>query len=192
MKFSAALDALLTAHTHRIDVGDANGRPFFCAMGTGFDTAVLTEFERLPSRGFATYIATAARLFFRYRSLPYSLSVDGSSIASRSAFLVAVSNGEQLGNNARLAPGAQLDDGQLDLVVVPPLSFFSALPAVMRLFQGSVDRVPGLHRRSIKQLVISRAAPGPMQVDGELVETEANIHVRIRPASLRVLAPAKR
>ena len=189
MRFPAALDALLTSRIHPIDSGEANGRSFFSVMGTGFDTAVLSQFELLPTRGFLTYVTTAARLFFRYRCGTYALTVNGESLPPRAAFLVCVANGDQLGNNARLAPGARLDDGRLDLVIVPPLSIFSALPAAARLFAGSVNRVPGLHRHAIKQLVISRPQAGPMQVDGELVNTSADITVCIRPASLRVLVP---
>ena len=51
-----------------------------------------------------------------------------------------VANSSQYGNNARIAPIASLQDGLLDLVTVHDVSIFSALPLLVRLFNGTLDR----------------------------------------------------
>lgn len=187
---SAALAALLASSPRLIDVGEANGRVFFCAMGAGFDAAVLTHFERLPMRGLSAYLVAATRLFFRYRCESYALHLGSELAPAQPALLVAVANCDQFGNNARLAPGARADDGLLNLVLIPPVNFFSALPLLARLFAGSLDRSPRVRRWTGDHFVITRETPGPMHVDGELVETTAAISIRLRPAALRVLAPS--
>jgi hypothetical protein len=115
---AAALAVLAGGHARRVDAGEANGRCFFCAMGTGFDTAVLGSFERLARRGFAAYFLAAARAFSGYRCEAYGLRIGAGEAEVRPALFVTVANSDQLGNNARIAPGARVDDGRLDFGVV--------------------------------------------------------------------------
>jgi diacylglycerol kinase (ATP) len=188
---AAALAVLAGGHARRVDAGEANGRCFFCAMGTGFDTAVLGSFERLARRGFAAYFLAAARAFSGYRCEAYGLRIGAGEAEVRPALFVTVANSDQLGNNARIAPGARVDDGRLDLVVIPPVGWLSGLPLAVRLFGDSLDRGAGVGRWTGERFVITRAKAGPMHVDGELVETAAEISVRVRPGCLRVIAPRR-
>ena len=187
----AGLAGLAGGQVRRIDAGEANGRLFFCAMGTGFDTAVLASFERLARRGFAAYFSAAVRAFRRYRCEAYGLRIGAGDAEVRPALFLTVANSDQLGNNARIAPGARVDDGRLDLVVIPPVGWLSGLPLVARLFGGSVDRGAGVERWTGESFIITRAAAGQMHVDGELVETSAEISVRVRPGCLRVIGPGR-
>lgn len=186
---AAAHATLLTGRPRLIDAGEANGRLFFCAMGVGFDAAVLARFERLPRRGFLAYLFAAAGLFFSYRCDSYALCIGDRSAPSQPALLIAVVNSDQLGNSAYLAPGASIDDGRLDLIRVPPVSLFSALPRICRLFTGRLRAGIDVDRFSGEHFLITRPAPGAMHVDGELVDTTAEVSVLVRPACLRVLAP---
>jgi YegS/Rv2252/BmrU family lipid kinase len=186
-----ALAGLASGRVRRIDAGEANGRLFFCAMGTGFDTAVLTSFERLARRGFAAYFVAAIRAFSSYRCEAYGVRIGAGEVEVRPALFVTVANSDQLGNNARIAPGARVDDGRLDLVVIPPVGWLSGLPLVGRLFAGSLNGGAGVGRWTGERFVVTRAAAGPIHVDGELVQTAAEISVRVRPGCLRVIGPVR-
>jgi YegS/Rv2252/BmrU family lipid kinase len=188
---AVALAGLASGRVRRIDAGEANGRLFFCAMGTGFDTAVLTSFERLARRGFAAYFVAAMRAFSSYRCEAYGLRIGAGEVEVRPSLFVTVANSDQLGNNARIAPGARVDDGRLDLVVIPPVGWVSGLPLVGRLFAGSLNGGAGVGRWTGERFVVTRAAAGPIHVDGELVETAAEISVRVRPGCLRVIGPVR-
>ena len=52
------------------------------------------------------------------------------------AVVVVVANSAQYGNGARIAPGARVDDGELDLVVVEESSRFVTICQTPRLFTG--------------------------------------------------------
>ncbi|HYD83984.1 MAG TPA: hypothetical protein VEA63_08015, partial [Opitutus sp.] len=137
------------------------------------------------------YARTGLTAFFRRRLQPVVIQANGRR-HTLDTLLVAVANSDQYGNGARIAPGARIDDGQLDLVAVQPVGFGSALPLVARLFLGSFHRSPRvLHLRS-HRFVIERRAPDLIHTDGETHATGAAVEIAVHPRSLRLLVPAAR
>ena len=185
--------ALLTDPTARvvaIDTGTANGHPFFNVMGAGFDAEISQRFNCLPQRGLAAYAYAGLRAFFRHRAERVVIADADGHAESLETFVVAVANSDQYGNNARLAPGACVDDGLFDLVVVQPPGIFRAVAMEARLFLGTFDRSPRVRRRRSSRFVIRRTAPGLIHTDGETHATAATVEVAVRPRSLRLLVPA--
>ena len=54
---------------------------------------------------------------FRYRGGRYRVVLDGDEVRTN-ALLIAFANGREYGNRIRLAPGAKMDDGELEAIVV--------------------------------------------------------------------------
>jgi diacylglycerol kinase family enzyme len=106
------------------------------------------------------------------------------------AFLMVVTNSDQYGNHARMAPGARVDDGLLDLVVVSPPGVAGAVALLVRLFLGNFDRSPRVRHLRSARFVIERSAPGLIHTDGETHETGATLEVVVCPRSLRIVVPA--
>src|SRR5205823_11268561 len=102
-----------------IDGGEFDGRLFFNIAGTGFDALVAEQFNRraLGRRGMGPYVRIAARELLRYKCLRYRVELDGEEIVT-DALLIAFANGREYGNRIRLAPGAKMDDGKLEAIVV--------------------------------------------------------------------------
>jgi len=173
-----------------IDTGVANGWPFFNAMGSGFDAEVSRRFNRLARRGLPAYARTGVAAFWRRRNESVVIRHDDRRLALE-VLLVTVANSEQYGNGARIAPGARVDDGQLDLIAVLPVGFGSALPLIARLFLGRFHRSPRVVSIRSAGFTIERAGPGLIHTDGETRETGATIEVAVRPRSLRLLVPAR-
>jgi len=191
LRTADALEVLLHGRPRMIDVGCANDRPFFCAMGAGFDADLVERFNRCQRRGLATYVRLGALLWWRQRPERFVVQA-GDTRLELTALLVAVANAAQFGNNARIAPGARVDDGLLDLVAVPPATVRNALPLVWRLFTGTLDRHPQVRRLRGPHFTIERAQPGLFHTDGEIGPPAARIEISVRPAALRVLVPAAR
>ncbi len=189
MSCAAALDSLLHSEPLLADVGRANGHPFFCAMGVGFDAAVVRRFNTLARRGLLAYVHASVREYFSYRAQPLAVRVDGAQVTRHVPQFVTIANGSQFGNGATIAPRARLDDGRLDLVVVRSLTLFNALPLACRLFTRTLDRSRHVTTATGTRFVIERDQPGIMHVDGELVATEARIEVEILPRALKLWAP---
>jgi YegS/Rv2252/BmrU family lipid kinase len=172
-----------------IDTATVNGAPFLGVMGLGFDALVAHRFAEQSTRGLRTYVNEGLSAFARYRPEEYEIEIDGRR-TSRRAFVVAVANSSQYGNNARIAPIASLQDGLLDVVTVADVSFLSALPLLVRLFTGTIHRSSRARVAQGKHIRIRRDAPGPAHLDGEPVDLPAQLDVHVVPSSLRVLVPA--
>lgn len=183
-----ALQILDTGAPRTIDTALADGHPYFAAAGLGFEAHVAQRFGQVVHRGLAGYLRTSALALLRWRPQTYTIR-HGDRSESVTAFTLAVANTNQYGNHARIAPHARLDDGLLDLCAVPPVGLLNALPLLVRLFAGSVDRVRGIVLRQAPRFVVERAAPGPLHTDGEVHEAGRTVEFVVRPASLRVIAP---
>lgn len=171
-----------------LDTGSANGRPFFNAMGLGLDADVSRRFNTLTRRGLPAYIRTFVATFRELRSERVTVSAAGHR-ETLDVLLVAVANSDQYGNNARIAPGARVDDGSLDLIAVKPVGVVACLGLVTRLFLGRFDASPSVRRLRGARFVIERAAPGLIHTDGETHFTTATVEVLVHPGSLRILVP---
>jgi YegS/Rv2252/BmrU family lipid kinase len=185
-----ALGLLEPGTPRLIDTGLADGHPFFVVAGLGFEAALAQRFNQLARRGFARYLREAARTFAAWQPETYVVHSATGSQTLR-AFTLAVANASQYGNNARIAPGARLDDGCLDLCAVPPLTAWNALPLATRLFTGTVARTPGVVCHRGARFSVERASPGLLHTDGETHAAGTRVEFQIRPASLRLLAPAE-
>src|SRR5688572_12248682 len=171
-----------------VDTGTVNGRPFFNAMGLGLDADVSHRFSRLTRRGLPAYARTAWAALRELRSQECTIECDGQR-QTLSTFLVAVANSDQYGNNARIAPGARVDDGALDLVAIRPVGLLGAAGLSARLFLGNVDASPHVMRLRGSHFTIERAAAGLVHTDGETHAMDATVKVAVRAQSLRVLIP---
>ena len=172
-----------------LDTGTANGFPFFNAMGLGLDADVSQRFNGLVKRGLPAYIRTALAAMRELRHERVTVASAGRR-ETLDILLLAVANSDQYGNNARIAPGARVDDGALDLIAVQPVGLLGATALAARLFLGNFDRSPRVRRLRGARFAIDRVAPGLIHTDGETHATGTTIEVLVHPRSLRVLVPA--
>jgi YegS/Rv2252/BmrU family lipid kinase len=185
-----AFRTLLNGELRAIDTGIANGIPFFNAMGLGFDAEISHRFNRLTRRGFEAYARTAIGAFSNFRPQVYTIQ-NGQTSLKTSAFLVSIANSDQYGNDCFIAPGAQVDDGHLDVTIVQKVSFFSVLPLAVRLFTKSIGGSTSVLRLSGPHFTIERETPGLIHTDGETYQIDAAINISVKPGSLRILVPRK-
>jgi YegS/Rv2252/BmrU family lipid kinase len=172
-----------------VDTGLANGRPFFNAMGLGLDADVSQRFNRLTRRGLSAYARVAWTALREFRSERCTVTAGGHSQVF-DALILAVANSDQYGNNARIAPGARVDDGRLDFVAIKAMSLARAALLAPRLFLGNLDQSPHVARLTAPRFVIQRAGPGLIHTDGETHQTGNLVEVAVQPRSLHVLIPA--
>jgi diacylglycerol kinase family enzyme len=133
-------------------------------------------------------VQEGVRAFRSFAPEMYDLAWDGGALREK-AFLIAVANSGQYGNNARVAPLASLRDGLLEVVIVGTPSLLHAPRMLVQLFRGTFDRARGVTNVRTPELTIRRAAEGPAHLDGEPLLLPAELRVRVRPLSLRVLVP---
>ncbi len=120
-----------------IDAVRVGERWFACVLGTGFDAAV-NERANLMSwpRGRRRYDLATVLELRTFTPKPVTVTVDGVS-SDHAVMLVALGNGPSYGGGLRICPGADLQDGLLDVVVVGALTRRRLLKLFPRLFKGT-------------------------------------------------------
>ncbi len=187
-----AIKSLARAERADIDAGFANDKPFFVTCSMAADASLVRHFEKSPIRGVIPYAFAAAYGIFEYKPQLFRVTVDGKEhLSFNDSIVFTVANLTQFGGGATIAPNACPDDGALELVVVAKRDIASTLAAVPRLFNGTLDRVPGVVTRTFQRLDVRRRYPGPVQLDGELLEAPAAVTVRVRRKVLTVLVPRR-
>lgn len=182
-----AIQTLFEGHTRLIDAGELDGRLFFNIAGLGLDAHVARRFAEGGRRGFVRYLELAAREVASFVPLEYAIRADGHDLLVR-PLLIAIANARQYGNGALIAPGAELDDGKLDIVVVDHRPAWRVLMHAPRLFSGTVMQVPGVSTTRASSVSISADAALVYHVDGEPHVGGHLVKASVHPRTLRVIA----
>lgn len=191
LDFDKALEGLLRWAPRRVDAGLANGRPFFCAAGMGLDAEVAHDFNSGNGRrGILPYVWHAVKRVLTYKPVKVSALVDGRRL-ELTAMVNAVLNGVQYGGGARIAPGAYIDDGLLDLVSIKKASLPRLLRAVPALFNGRLAEHADIYSAYKGRLIDLDCGAGAWyHLDGEdFYCDDGKIRFSVLPSALKVLAP---
>ena len=170
------------------DYGTVNDRPFFCTFGLGFDAAVSHRFARQNHRGLFSYVRSAFTEFLQFRPQTYTISANGKLLTEK-AFLVAVCNASQWGNNAYIAPEANITDGLLDITLVHSGTAIDAAVMGMDIFTGYINKNTMVHTFRAPAVVIYRNKAGEAHIDGEPVTMDDILDIRCRHSQLRIYTP---
>jgi diacylglycerol kinase (ATP) len=185
-----AIDTALGGRDREIDGGEFDGRLFFNIAGTGFDAAIAEQFNTraLGRRGMGPYVRLAARELFRYRGRRYRIRLDGEEVVT-DALLIAFANGREYGNGLRLAPGAKMDDGELEAIVIDDRPPLARLWSCRHVALGRIERTPGVIVRGVRTASIETDGEIVYHLDGEIGRASGRVDVRVRPAALKVRVP---
>jgi len=182
-----AIAEALAARPRAIDLGEIGGRLFVNIAGIGFDAYVASRFGEPGQRrrGFAKYAEITLRALASYQSRQYVIELANGTSRSRALF-VTIANSAQFGNGARIAPGARIDDGLLDFVIVEEESRWRTVCQLPRLFNGTADRIAGWSVHQIDQATIESDQPMAFHVDGEPVKGGTRLTARVHPGALQI------
>lgn len=183
-----ALTVLKQQKIERIDGAMANGKAFFCTAGIGFDAHIGKLFALSHRRGFNTYVTTTLREIFLYEPQLYTIQIDGE-ILEKKAFSITLANASQFGNNAFIAPQADIRDGLLDLCIVNAYPKRYAIHLGYRLFDKTINQSRFVESKRVKEITISADKARCFHLDGEYLELEDQLHIKIIASCLNVLVP---
>jgi diacylglycerol kinase (ATP) len=188
---SVSADALLKGTPRFIDVGCAGGRYFTTVATLGFDSAIAAYVDqgRAPSffRGTSAYMYGILAQLYSYRDIPVTIQ-DEKWDFQGPLFLMAIANSSTYGGRLKIAPSAKIDDGMLDICLVPSVSRWEVLKILPRAFSGSHVNHPAVSMRSTKSVGIESEYPTWIWADGEPL-TQTPTTIEVLPKSLAVLTP---
>ncbi len=188
MNVEKAIAQLNTAKISVIDTCTVNGKPFVNMAGVGFDAHIGKMFAESTERGFKTYVIQTLTEFKNYKPQHYKITCNNQ-VVSSDAFLVSFANSSQYGNNAYIAPDAQINDGMLDVCILKPFSVLSMLGIGFRLFNKTIKQSKYMQTVRAKELVIERQSDGVAHLDGEPMTFGKKLDIKVIPASLKLLVP---
>ena len=192
-----AIDCVLAGRTAVVDVGRVNGRYFVETLSFGLDAAIALDTVerrvRTGRTGTRLYLESAVDQLFRHLNIyDFTARLTGGDAAaartvSAAAYLLAVQIGPTYGGHFRICPGAELDDGLLDLCYATPhLGPWKALAVLLAAKGGHHTGNHHIHLDRASRLVLDFAEEPPGQIDGEKIEG-THFEIDCIPRSLTVI-----
>ena len=165
----------------RVDVGWANDIAFLNVAGVGLETAALQAVKQITTfSGPLVYIAAALPLLRSYRGIRAEIQVDDEPPRAMESFCaIVVSNGPRFGGGFRVAPGATVTDGKVDVVSVRDAPPGRRLQLFVRARLGTHIGQPEVELKRASRLTLAFDEPPLLDADGEL-HTLATRELRIR------------
>jgi YegS/Rv2252/BmrU family lipid kinase len=189
LEIGRALAVVREGHSEWIDYGTINGHIFFCTAGIGFDAQVSQKFAEAKKRGGLTYVQSIFTLLSKYKPSTYAIYTDDGRIREK-AFLIAIGNAAQYGNNAYITPRASMQDGQMDVTLIKPFNILDAPQMAAQLFSRNLDTNENVLAFRSAHLRIIMPHPDAVHVDGEPMHMEGVLDIETHPRGLQVLTPA--
>jgi YegS/Rv2252/BmrU family lipid kinase len=186
IRVNKAIEMLNHSEPIRVDYGLANGKLFVSTCGTGFDALIADHFAGSSKRGFATYLQNILKDVFSYTPQNYHIVGDGLDVTHK-AFLITFANANQWGYEALIAPKASIQDGKMDIMLMSSHAILGSASLALRLFAGSIDDSHFMDTLRAKEVTLERESAAPFHIDGDPVDMEKDIHIRIVEDGLRVL-----
>jgi diacylglycerol kinase family enzyme len=179
---------LAEGEERKLDLGEANGRPFACIASAGFDSdANRIANEARLVKGNLVYLYAALRALAAWKPAQFTVRLDG--VEHRfEGYTVAAANSRFYGGGMRLAPHAKLDDGMLDVVFVGKNSKLRFLANLPKVFSGKHIQLDGIEAHSASVVEIVAERPFDVYADGDVL-TQLPVTVRVVPEAMRVIAP---
>ena len=133
------------------------------------------------------YPVGAFRAIWTYRAPRMRVTCDGQTWENR-FLLVCASNGEMAGGGMRLAPGARIDDGLLDVNVCEAIGRWATVALLGQVCRGRRMSHPKLRYLTARTVTVEADPPLEVEADGELIgHTPAQLEVM--PQALKILIP---
>jgi lipid kinase YegS len=193
----AALRDLADGETVAIDVGRVNGRWFVNVAAAGFGAQMTAETPREAKDMFGplAYVGHALAHLGRIATPEVEIRAPGLEWKGNCLGWI-VANGRQTGGGYVVAPNAELDDGRLDLLIIPELT---AAEVVAIAARTAVTGGPGegdpLVTAQVPWVEVRCAAGMAVNVDGETLHSAGealDLRIEVVPRALRLIRPRRR
>ena len=172
---------------------EGDGKVHWCANlasgGFGTEVTVETHDGLKKMLGGLAYVITGVAKLGKIE--PIQAHIHGEGFDWQGGFIaLGIGNGRQAGGGQQLCPDALLDDGQLDLTVVPELSG-EVMSTLGTLFSegkhAALDQVA--ERARLSELWIEAEQPMTLNLDGEPLQAR-RFHVQCVAGRVRLHLPA--
>jgi len=188
-KLDRAVDVVMAGHLRRLDAARVNDVTFINAIGIGLGPRMTREMdaESKSQLGVLAYLkgivqALERQPVFRARIESEDRTREGEYVQ------ITIANGIHYGGGMTVADDAKIDDGRLDVLLVPRQSRWSLLGNALRFRNGLTRAADMLTHWRCEELSIETEETMDVTADGEFL-TETPVECQVTRSCLSVYAP---
>lgn len=182
-----AISTLFSSEVLEMDVFRVNGKLSLNVSGIGFDGHITNLFGVKSGRGLLGYVSVTLQEFHTFREFTAEINL-GSHSFTRNAFIIAIANSSQYGNNAYIAPAASVCDALLNVNILKKIPLYR-MDFLYEFFAGSIGSSPFSEIIETPSIAVRTSIPVAYHVDGEACGLEDNFTIALTPAALKVRRP---
>jgi YegS/Rv2252/BmrU family lipid kinase len=197
----ALVERIAAGRTRLVDIGRGVftsssrqlTRYFDNNVGLGFEAQVTVDSNRIKAlSGPLRYLVAVFKALRYYTSPQMEISWKNAANEwqhrSHPAFMVSLGNSRRTGGLFYVTPDAILDDGLLDLAIVPDKKKSEVLMLLPKTFSGAHRNDPTIFFDRCLEVKVSSTRPVPVHLDGEVVMDDvSSAHVEILPRRLEII-----
>ncbi len=185
----AAAAVIAAGRIRQVDVGLANGRPFFnvASIGMGVDlTRALTR-DAKSRWGTLGYAVAGFRVLRRMRPFRARIIQDGKVYKTRTVHL-AVGNGRHYGGGMTVSEAASIDDHRLNVYSLEVHSVWKLLIMLPWMRAGTHGRWEEVKTLAGKEIVVETSHHRSVNTDGEIT-TRTPVTFKVLPGAIGIFVP---
>ncbi len=183
-----------------LDASDLDAEPLAVSYmstvgGVGLDARVCEIVNRKKEKGKrGKQLYVSALLYCIRHRVPIRARIvcDGKEIFSGKYLSIAFGIGKYSGGGMRQTPDAVIDDGLLDITVIPDIPIWTIAKEAPKLFTGTFNTVEVLTLAKCHEVLVlpeGEADAEPVEVDGEVVG-RAPVRMEILDQQINVIRPS--
>lgn len=181
-----ALQVINKNYRRKIDTVTVNDKSFISISGTGYDAKVAEDYSKDIRRGFETYFRYIIRNYITMEEQPYTIVMPNETLDVK-AFFISFANSNQMGYDFPISPHASLWDGKVDLCIVQKPNPFELPIMGGYMLDGMMDKAPKVKIIQTSEATIIRPKADVINLDGESVMMEKDLHLKVNPLSLNII-----
>jgi YegS/Rv2252/BmrU family lipid kinase len=193
LNLAEAAHLATTGTVRRVDLGLANGRHFCTVAAAGIDAEVSrrARVSSLPLPGPTAYVVHVLRALPSCATgFDARLMIDGRRLDER-LLLAACANSRSYGGGFRIAPGARIDDGRLELCLIRSTSLLRAALLAPRVFAGTHRGLREVSLVACEEFRLETAPPLRIEADGEPIAASPCVYRVARGALCAIVGDAR-
>lgn len=158
--------------------GYPHGYYFITALGLGFVSEVTVNSLRFKRLGVLAYAASVLASLLHLKTARMQMVLDGKTIVRENVFVI-ICNSRYAGGNMKIAPGARLDDGLMEVIVLNKVNRRTVIRAFPSVFSGNHVHHPNIEFFCGKELYLEAEPVQILTPDGEVAgQTPATLTVQ--------------
>lgn len=194
MDWQEALAFALKADTKPTDVGqvklaDQSVHYFHSSLALGFDASVGNKALGGPKflTGLLRYLVATFRELSALNNWPVRIALDGQHLTESLCLLASTLNTRTYGGGMPAVPNAQIDDGQLNLLMAGHFNRLQTLMMLPRLLVGLHLGHSRIQTQPFKYADINSPTELPIAADGETLGYTRQLRIEVLPGALQAV-----